>query len=91
MIANAIVLEPSAIPGSQRCFCSGVPKRLITVQQIAGLTTIISSGHPSAAMTSHVPAAALQRGPDRRHTTTWTRPLGTDAADGTRFEHDDPS
>ncbi len=36
VIANAIVEVPSAIPGSQRRFCSSVPKRLITVPQMAG-------------------------------------------------------
>ena len=62
VIANAIVCVPSAMPGSQRCFCSSVPNRLITVPQMAGLTTIISSGQPCAASSSqhrrHVADAA---------------------------------
>ena len=56
VIANAIVPVPSAMPGSQRCFCSSVPKRLMIVPQIAGLTTISSSGQPCAASSSHTAA-----------------------------------
>ncbi len=56
VMANAIVAVPSHSPGSQRCFCSSVPKRLITVPQIAGLTTIISIGQPCAASSSHTAA-----------------------------------
>ena len=56
VIANAIVPVPSAMPGSQRCFCSSVPKRLMTVPQIAGETTIISSGQPCAASSSQTAA-----------------------------------
>ncbi len=58
VIANAIVCVPSAMPGSQRCFCSSVPNRLMTVPQIAGLTTIISSGQPCAASSSHTAATS---------------------------------
>ena len=56
VIANAIVCVPSAMPGSQRRFCSSVPKRAMTVPQIAGETTIISSGQPCAASSSHTAA-----------------------------------
>ncbi len=56
VIANAIVPVPSAMPGSQRCFCSSVPYLAITVPQIAGLTTIISSGQPCAASSSQTAA-----------------------------------
>jgi hypothetical protein len=52
VIANAMIEEPSARPGSQRCFCSSVPNRAITVPQIAGETTIISSPHPAAPSSS---------------------------------------
>ena len=45
-------IEPSARPGSQRCFCSSVPNRPMTVPQIAGETTIISSGQPAAPSSS---------------------------------------
>ena len=56
VIANAIVRVPSAMLGSQRRFCSSVPKRLITVPQIAGDTIIISSGQPCAASSSQTAA-----------------------------------
>ena len=52
VIAKAIVIEPSAIPGSHRCFCPSVPNRLITVPQIDGDTTSISSGQPAAPSSS---------------------------------------
>ena len=52
VIANAMVSDPSARPGSQRCFCSSVPNLPITVPQIAGETTIISSGQPAAPSSS---------------------------------------
>ncbi len=52
VIAKAIVVDPSASPGSQRCFCSSVPNRVITVPQIDGDTTIISSGQPAAPSSS---------------------------------------
>jgi hypothetical protein len=56
VIENAIVVVPSAKPGSQRLRCSSVPKREMTVAQIAGDTTIISSGQPAAASSSHTAA-----------------------------------
>jgi hypothetical protein len=52
VIAKPIVLDPSASDGSQRCFCSSVPNRPITVPQMAGETTIISSGQPAAPSSS---------------------------------------
>ena len=48
VIANAMIIEPSAMPGSQRSFCASVPKRVMIVPQMAGETTIISSVHPAA-------------------------------------------
>jgi len=56
VIANAMVSVPSASDGSHRCFCSSVPKRLMTVPQIAGETIIISSGQPCAASSSQTAA-----------------------------------
>ena len=44
VMANAMVIEPSAMPGSQRFFCSSVPNLLMIVPLMAGETTIISSG-----------------------------------------------
>ena len=58
VMAKAIVSVPSQIPGSQRAFWASVPKRLITVPQIAGLTTIISSGQPCAASSSQTAATS---------------------------------
>ena len=58
VIANAIVSLPSQIPGSQLRFCSSVPNRAITVPQIAGETTIISSGQPCAASSSQTAATS---------------------------------
>ena len=52
VIANAMVIDPSAIPGTQRCFCSGVPYLAMMVPLMAGETTIISSGQPPAAISS---------------------------------------
>ena len=45
---KAMIVEPSAMPGSQRCFCSSVPNRAMIVPQIAGETTIISRLQPAA-------------------------------------------
>jgi hypothetical protein len=56
VIANAILAEPSASPGSQRLRCSSVPNRAMIVPQIAGETTISSSGQPAAASSSHTAA-----------------------------------
>ena len=56
VIAKAMVPVPSQMPGSQRCFCSSVPYRLMIVPQIAGLTTISSRGQPCAASSSQTAA-----------------------------------
>jgi hypothetical protein len=48
VMPKAIRSEPSAMPGSQRCFCASVPNRAITVPQMAGETTSSSSGQPAA-------------------------------------------
>jgi hypothetical protein len=55
-MANAIFVVPSAKPGSQRCCCSSVPKRAITVAQMAGETTISSIGQPAVASSSQTAA-----------------------------------
>jgi hypothetical protein len=52
VMANAMVIEPSAIPGTQRFFCSSVPNLAMMVPLIAGETTIISSGQPAAESSS---------------------------------------
>ena len=52
VIPNAIVIDPSARPGNQVCFCSSVPNRAITLPQMAGDTTIISRPLPMAASSS---------------------------------------
>ena len=52
VIAKAIVIEPSAMPGIQRLFCSSVPNLPMIVPLMAGETTIISSAHPCAAISS---------------------------------------
>jgi len=52
VIPKAMVISPLARPGSQRCFCSSVPNRAITLPQIAGDTTIISRPVPDAASSS---------------------------------------
>ena len=52
VIANAMVVEPSAIPGSHRFFCSSVPNLLMIVPLIAGETTINNSGQPLADISS---------------------------------------
>ena len=52
VMPNAIRRVPSASPGSQARFCSSVPKRAMTVPQMAGETTIISSGQPAAPSSS---------------------------------------
>ena len=62
VIAKAIVSVPSAIPGSQRLFCSSVPNFAMIVPLMAGETTIISSDEPPAAnssitrLSSYIPA-----------------------------------
>jgi hypothetical protein len=51
-MANAIVIDPSAMPGSQRCFCCSVPNLAMMVPLMAGETTIISRADPAAAISS---------------------------------------
>ena len=52
VIANAIVIDPSAMPGSHRFFCSSVPNLAMIVPLMAGETTISSSGQPPADISS---------------------------------------
>ena len=67
VIAKAIVLVPSHRPGSHFCFCASVPYLVITVPQIAGLTTISSIGQPCAESSSQT--AAMSPMPPRRRRT----------------------
>ena len=52
VMANAMVVEPSAMPGSQRFFWSSVPNLEMIVPLMAGETTISSSGEPAADISS---------------------------------------
>ncbi len=52
VMPKAIVIEPSARPGSHRCFCSSVPKRAMMLPQMAGDTTSMSRPVPVAASSS---------------------------------------
>ena len=52
VMPNAMIDEPLASLGSQRCFCSSVPNLAMIVPQIAGETTIISRPQPAAASSS---------------------------------------
>ena len=61
VMANAMVMEPSAMPGNQRFFWSSVPNLLMMVPLMAGWTTIISS----AARGRHLLTSS--RCPRRRH------------------------
>ena len=47
--ANAMVTDPSAMPGTQRLFCSSVPNFEMIVPLMAGETTIISSADSTIA------------------------------------------
>lgn len=48
VMPKAMVRLPSARPGSHFRFCSPVPKRAMTVPQIAGDTIIMRRGDPAA-------------------------------------------
>lgn len=48
VMPKAMVRVPSARPGSHCCFWRSVPKRAMTVPQIAGETIIMRSGDPAA-------------------------------------------
>ena len=52
VMANAMVTEPSAIPGIQRFFWSSVPNLVMIVPLMAGETTIISRAQPLADISS---------------------------------------
>ncbi|CAM5676994.1 hypothetical protein SCANM63S_09953 [Streptomyces canarius] len=52
VIPKAMRRVPSASPGSHCRFWSSVPKREITVPQMAGDTTSMSSGEPAAPSSS---------------------------------------
>ena len=57
------LIEPSAIPGTQRRFCSSVPNRAMIVPLMAGETTIISSGQPPADNSSMTSANSYMPAP----------------------------
>ena len=63
VMANAIVSEPSAIPGTQRFFCSSVPNLAMMVPLMAGDTTISSSAQPAAAISSITSASSYMPAP----------------------------
>jgi hypothetical protein len=52
VMPNAMMREPSAMPGSQAFFWSSVPNRDRIVPQIAGETTIMSIAQPAAPSSS---------------------------------------
>ena len=52
VIANAMVIEPSAMPGIHRFFCSSVPNLEMIVPLMAGETTISSRAQPAADISS---------------------------------------
>ena len=63
VMPNAMIDEPLASPGSQRCFCSSVPNLAMTVPQMAGETTISSSAQPAAASSSSTMASSYMPAP----------------------------
>ncbi len=52
VIAKAIFVVPWPMPRNQRSFCSGLPWRMRMLPAIAGETTISSSEHPAADISS---------------------------------------
>jgi hypothetical protein len=56
VMEKAMVVVPSAMPGSHRFFCSSVPYCAMIVPTIAGETTISNSGLPAAASSSQTAA-----------------------------------
>ena len=52
VMPKATMVLPSAMPGSHRVRCSGVPYLARTVPTMAGETTIMMSGAPSALTSS---------------------------------------
>ncbi|CAM5712913.1 hypothetical protein SHIRM173S_08571 [Streptomyces hirsutus] len=52
VMPNAMVRVPSERPGSHSRFCASVPKRAMTVPQMAGETTSSRSGQPAAPSSS---------------------------------------
>jgi hypothetical protein len=60
---KAMVTEPSARPGSHFCFWASVPKREMTVPQIAGETIIMRRGQPAAPNSSRTMASSAMPEP----------------------------
>ncbi len=63
VIANAIVIDPSAMPGSQRRFWSSVPNLAMIVPLMAGETTMSNSGQPAADISSITTASSYMPAP----------------------------
>ncbi len=63
VMPKAIRRVPSARPGSQCRFCGSVPKRAMTVPQIAGETISSSNGHPAAPSSSSTMARSVMPPP----------------------------
>ncbi len=73
VIANASLVVPAPIPRSQRSFCSWLPWRARMLPAIAGDTTMSSSEHPAAAISSPTMAsAAMPRPPPPYSSGTFT-------------------
>ncbi len=63
VIANASLVVPAPMPRSQRSFCSGVAWRAMMLPAIAGETTISSSAHPAAEISSPTADSAAMPSP----------------------------
>ena len=63
VMANATLVVPAAMPGSQRSRCSSVPCLVTMLPTIAGDTTIRSSEHPAAEISSPTAARAHMPSP----------------------------
>jgi hypothetical protein len=59
VMAKAILSSPVANRGSHRCFWASVPNLAMMVAQMAGETTMTSSGHPAAASSSATAASSV--------------------------------
>jgi hypothetical protein len=74
VIPKAMIVSPLARPGSQRCFCSGVPNRPMIVPLMAGETTIISSPQPAALSSSQTVASSYMPAPPPPYSSGRLRP-----------------
>jgi hypothetical protein len=69
-----MVRLPSAKPGIHRSFCSAVPNCWMTVPQIAGETTMSSSGQPAADSSSMTAARSPMSPPPPPHCSSTATP-----------------